>query len=156
MKYKEEKDMYPIIANYFTSLFTSYGYNVKVYNTYKGFDIELKKVFGNEITLLGNYFSPDLMISLTKNGATDFMVIEVKKDRITIKDIAQTKMYGDILKPKYLLLIGGELPEREWINYHKMNKYFLRYNSNKIVHMCPMTTRGLHASRMIPEVIYYD
>jgi hypothetical protein len=106
--------------------------------------------------MLGRSYIPDLIIKISKNGIEDFFVIEVKKGAITIKDIAQAKMYGDILKPKYLLLIGGDLPRRKWVDYYNINNQFLRYNTNKYLRIAKMDTVNFHDSRMIPGGITFD
>jgi hypothetical protein len=156
MFYKNEYDMYDKIAEHYRNLLTAFGYDVKVFETYKSIDEEIRSHFISEWEMLGRSYIPDLIIKISKNGIEDFFVIEVKKGAITIKDIAQAKMYGDILKPKYLLLIGGDLPRRKWVDYYNINNQFLRYNTNKYLRIAKMDTVNFHDSRMIPGGITFD
>ncbi|GAH95239.1 unnamed protein product, partial [marine sediment metagenome] len=63
--------------------------------------------------------SPDLTGFVLKNGVDistasrldveSFITVEVKPTRITLQDIYQAKMYGDLFYAKYALLISPEI-----------------------------------------------
>jgi hypothetical protein len=56
--------------------------------------------------------APDIAGFIKKEYSTDFVVIEVKKDRIKLDDIYQARKYAELFDAKYALLISKEeIPE---------------------------------------------
>jgi mRNA-degrading endonuclease RelE of RelBE toxin-antitoxin system len=56
--------------------------------------------------------APDIAGFIKKQYATDFIVVEVKLDRIKLDDIYQTRKYAELFDARYALLIAkGEIPD---------------------------------------------
>jgi hypothetical protein len=76
------------------------------------FSTSLKNSFGEVLKLLDKSFSPDLSGYYKKNKLKK-IVIEVKKDKITIQNIYQTIAYQELINADFALLISPEeIPTR--------------------------------------------
>ena len=56
---------------------------------------------------------PDIMgyIKLTRDSECAYIIVEVKKDEIKLRDIYQTKMYSDLFNAKFAILVTArEIP----------------------------------------------
>lgn len=73
-------------------------------------------------------FSPDIMGFIQKNEhSRELITVEVKADKITIKNIARAKLYADIFDAKYGILISPKrIPEE--IKRFIRNKFAIRGN----------------------------
>src|SRR4030042_3009506 len=52
--------------------------------------------------------APDITGFIKKEYATDFIVVEVKKDRIKLDDIYQARKYAELFDARYALLLSRE------------------------------------------------
>ena len=95
-------------------------------------------------SFLGKRMSPDLtgfihiqgsdaVVPLTPSIVKEFITVQVKRGKITLQDIYQSKMYGDLFTAKYALLISSEpIPEniiridqRIFLTYRSMRGWYL-------------------------------
>jgi hypothetical protein len=115
-KREPEQVLYEPVRDFLHSKFTAKFGNCYLDITAKGhFDETLKKAVRHDIifAFLGKKASPDLA-GFIKNefGVKDFITVEVKVDKITLQDIYQAKLYGDLFAAKYALLISpAPIPE---------------------------------------------
>lgn len=85
--------------------------------------------------------SPDLTGFVLKNGVDislasssdveSFITVEVKPTKITLQDIYQAKMYGDLFYAKYALLISPEIIGEEIRRLHKRLRVLNRFRDWK-------------------------
>ncbi|GAH56476.1 unnamed protein product, partial [marine sediment metagenome] len=79
------------------------------------FSASLKNAVRHDIifAFLGKKASPDLVGFMRgQYGIDDYIVVEVKRDAVTLQDIYQAKMYGDLFSARYALLLSPEpVPE---------------------------------------------
>jgi len=117
-----EKELYEPIKKYLKKAFGEKFGNCYLETTANGvFSDLLKSVVRHDIifSFLGRKVSPDLTgfihtegskwIPLALEGPNivkDFITVEIKSGRITLQDIYQAKMYGDLFQAKYALLIS--------------------------------------------------
>ncbi len=99
--------------------------------TAKGhFSEELKEVLDDKALSIIRVekFSPDIMGFIQKDQySKEKITVEVKPDKITIKDISRTKLYADIFDAKYGILISPRsIPEE--IRRFISDKYAIRGN----------------------------
>jgi hypothetical protein len=122
-----EKELYEPIKKYLEEAFTKKFGNCYLETTANGiFSDAIKKVVRHDIifSFLGKKASPDLAGFIHAKGSNwvtvlegpsivkDFITVEIKRGKITLQDIYQTKMYGDLFQAKYALLISPEdIPE---------------------------------------------
>lgn len=143
-----EKDIYEPIREYLTKSFTQKFGNCFLEITAEGvFSSTLKTVVRHDIVF---YFlrkkAPDLVgfiarkqsewdASFVPGIVQDYITVEIKRNKITLEDIYQAKMYGDLFQAKYALLISPErIPEE--IKRLDQNTYVTRrYMSGWCVHV---------------------
>jgi hypothetical protein len=78
------------------------------------FDEKIKSIVKDDIVFpfLKKQVSPDITGFVKGEYGTDIVIAEFKKDKLTLQDIYQVKMYADLLKAKYVFLISLEpIPE---------------------------------------------
>lgn len=75
----------------------------------------------------------DAIVPLTPSIVKEFITVQVKRGKITLQDIYQAKMYGDLFPAKYALLISSEpipeniirLDQRIFLTYRSMRGWYL-------------------------------
>lgn len=145
---QHESDLYEPIKEYLAKSFTQKFGNCYLEITAKGiFSSTLKSVVRHDIIF---YFlrkkAPDLAGFITRKQSEwvassvpsivlDYITVEIKRNKITLEDIYQAKMYGDLFQAKYALLISPErIPEE--IKRLDQNTYVTcRYMSSWYVHV---------------------
>lgn len=112
----KEKDYYTIIQWTFVELFESKGF--KAY-----FEITANKKPSNELkSKLSDYrhiifyflkdVAPDITGYIEKDGFTDFVIIEIKNEKIKLDHIYQARKYADLFEAKFAFLVSTkEIPE---------------------------------------------
>lgn len=86
------------------------------------FEESLKSVVRYDIifSFLGKKASPDLVGFIQGEfGIQDYIAVEVKRGKVTLQDVYQTKLYGDLFGAKYALLISPEPVPEEIKRVHK-------------------------------------
>ena len=81
----------------------------------------LRKKFGEVLSLLDKSFSPDLSGLYHKNGEKK-IILEVKKEKITIQNIYQTISYQELIDADIGLLVSPEeipLQIKKFLNKHQ-------------------------------------
>lgn len=121
-----ETELYEPIKEYLREAFTAKFGNCHLEITANGvFSDRLQKVVRQDIifAFLGRKASPDLTGFVHSKGAElvlvygpsivqEFITVEIKAEKISLQDIYQAKMYGDLFQAKYALLISPEvIPE---------------------------------------------
>lgn len=123
-----ERELYKPLKEYLERVFKKKFGNCYLEITANGvFSSTLKRVVRHDIifSFLGKKASPDLTGFIHMKGSNwatalegpsivkDFITVEIKRGNITIQDIYQAKMYGDLFQAKYALLISPEGPTEE-------------------------------------------
>ena len=141
-----EKELYEPIKKYLEKAFRQKFGNCYLETTAEGaFSNTIKSVVRHDIifSFLGKKASPDLTgfihgggskwVVLSMSSIKDFITVEIKKGKITLQDIYQAKMYGDLFQAKYALLISPEtipeeikrLDKRLFVTYRYMSGWYL-------------------------------
>lgn len=142
-----EKELYEPIKEYLKGAFTQKFGNCILETTAEGnFSNTLKSVVRHDIIFffLGKRASPDLTGFIPRESTKwdssyvpsivrDFITVEIKKEKITLQDIYQAKMYGDLFQAKYALLVSpNRIPEeikrldqKLFITYRFTGGYYL-------------------------------
>lgn len=122
-----ERELYEPIKEYLIEAFTEKFGNCHLEITANGvFSDRLQKVVRQDIifAFLGKKASPDLtgfvhskgselVLAYSPSIVQDFITVEIKAERVSIQDVYQAKMYGDLFQAKYALLISPEvIPEK--------------------------------------------
>ena len=144
-----EKELYEPIRGYLVSVFNQKLGNCYLEVTAEGvFSSTLKSVVRHDIIFyfLGKKASPDLTgfihrkqsewdASYVPSVVQDFITVEIKRGKITLQDVYQAKMYGDLFQAKYALLISPErIPEEiKRLDLHLFVTY--RYMSGWYLHI---------------------
>ena len=144
-----EKELYEPIKEYLEKAFTEKFGNCYLETTADGsFSNTLKSVVRHDIifSFLGKKAAPDLTGFIHTEGSKripaeepsivqDFITVEIKKERITIQDVYQAKMYGDLFQAKYALLISPERIPEEIRRLDKQLFVTHRYMSGWYLHI---------------------
>ncbi len=64
-----------------------------------------------------------------KSGVQDFITVEIKREVVTIQHVYQAKMYGDLFRAKYALLISPEPIPEEIKRLHRQLSLLNRFMS---------------------------
>lgn len=113
---EKEKSYYPLVKQQVTELFESKG--CKVY-----LEITANKKFSNKIkgkipdhrqiifSFLNNV-APDITGFIEKGSLTDFVIIEIKKEKIKLYHIYQARKYAELFEAKLAFLVSTkQIPE---------------------------------------------
>lgn len=118
-----EKSLYEPVAKHLHSAFSAKFGNCHLEITARGqFNESIKRVVRHDIIFgfLGRKASPDLVGFIRDEyGIKDYIVVEVKRGKVTLQDIYQTKLYGDLFGAKYALLISPTPVPEEIKRLHK-------------------------------------
>lgn len=111
-----EKELYEPVKKFLHREFSARFGNCHLEITAGGrFEDSIKKVIRHDIifAFLGRKASPDLVGFIQGEfGIKDYIVVEVKRGKVTLQDIYQAKLYGDLFGARYALLISPEpVPE---------------------------------------------
>jgi len=140
-------ELYESIKEHLEEAFTQKFGNCHLEITAGGvFSNTLKSVVRHHImfSFLGKRTSPDLtgfihtqssdtVVPLTPSIVKEFITVQVKRGKITLQDIYQAKMYGDLFPAKYALLLSSEpipenivrLDQRIFLTYRSMRGWYL-------------------------------
>lgn len=109
-----ESDLYEPIKNELENLLQSYGcsdMHIEITGT-NSFSNYLIVKFGEVLTLLEKSFSPDLSGTYKKTSEKK-IVVEIKENAITIRDIYQTITYFELIDADIGILVAPEeIPTR--------------------------------------------
>jgi hypothetical protein len=134
-----EQVLYKPVRDFLHSKFAAKFGNCYLEITAKGhFDEALKKAVRHDIifAFLRKKASPDLAGFIRNEfGVKDFITVEVKLDRITLQDIYQAKLYGDLFSAKYALLISPVSIPEEVKRLHQNLFILYRFMSGWRVHI---------------------
>jgi len=116
MKKIPESELYEPTRTFLQAKFRNSFRNCHLEITASGkFEEALKKAVLHNIvfSFLKGGGSPDLAgFIVDEYGPKDFITVEIKSEKITIKDIGQAKLYGDLFNAKYAFLISPQpIPE---------------------------------------------
>ena len=138
-----EQDLYEPIRRYLASLlqrsFDCHHLEVTANGAYSQ---TLRHFVRNDIVFsFLKTASPDLTGFVLKNGVDislasssdveSFITVEVKPTKITLQDIYQAKMYGDLFYAKYALLISPEIIGEEIRRLHEKLRILNRFRDWK-------------------------
>lgn len=151
--YDFEYKMYKDIQKSLNTYFDYCGIKANVYLTDKSYPEEIKEKFSKEIDILGNDLHPDLMATyIDSNGEFKLMMVEAKKKPLTIKDIAQGKMYGDIFRANSVLMVAPYDLRKSIKDYYLFNKRILTFDSNKTVYAIKLENGNLQFQNAFPVI----
>lgn len=152
MEYENELDMYPDIIKSIKYYMEFYGYRYKVFKTWREFEPELSEKYQKELDILGSLGKPDIMVLYTRMGQPEkTLIIEVKKENITLMHIAQAKMYGDIFNTDRVFLVSPYDLRREIRQYFQVNRNIFRFSDNRMIKFVPFKDKKLLIQNVFPE-----
>lgn len=152
MEYKNEEEMYPDIIKNLKYYLNFYGYKYKVFETWHEFSTELTEKFQKELDILGTLGKPDIMVIYsTSTQEEKTLIIEVKKTDITLLNVAQAKMYGDIFNADKVLLVGPYELRRSIKQYFDVNNNIFKYSNNRIMQFVQFKEKKLMIQNAFPE-----
>ena len=131
VRYSKEEEMYPDIINNLKFYFNLYGYENEIFETWHKFDSKLMAKYRREIDVLGFIGRPDIMAIYKKGNEEKTLIIEVKKTDISLLNIAQAKMYGDIFNTDKVFLVGPYDLRNVIKDYYTYNTSIFRYGDNR-------------------------
>ena len=102
------------------------------------FEEPLKQAVREDIVLpfLERGGSPDLAGFITKDSRIqDFITVEIKSKKITIQDIAQAKLYGDLFSARYAFLISPWPITEEIKRLHRYVFILSRFTSSFVTYI---------------------
>lgn len=142
-----EKQLYEPIKKYLENAFQRKFGNCYLEMTANGsFNETLKRVVRDDIifSFLGRKASPDLTGYIHRGGTNwtvvqsssdiqDYITVEIKGEKVTLQDVYQAKMYGDLFQAKYALLISPKpmpeeirrLDQRLFVTYRYISGWYL-------------------------------
>jgi len=134
-----ERALYEPVMKFLHSKFTSKFGNCHLEITADGhFEESIKTAVPYDIifAFLGRKASPDLVGFIQgEYGIQDRVVVDVKREKITLHDIYQVKMYGDLFSAKYALLISPNPVPEEIKRVHKNLSVLYRFMSGWYVYI---------------------
>jgi len=113
---KKEKEYYEIVRSKLVDLLSTkfHEFHLEVTAT-KRFSNRLKAGIGQYREIIFSFLkeaAPDITGFITKEYSKDFIVVEVKRDRVKLDDIYQTRKYAELFDARYALLISQkEVPD---------------------------------------------
>lgn len=136
-KDESEKVLYEPVKNFLHSKFSAKFGNCHLEITAEGhFDESLKRAVRHDIifSFLGKKASPDLIgFVRDEYGVKDYVAVEIKRERVTLQAVYQTKLYGDLFSAKYALLISPRPLPEEIKRLHKNLFILNRFMSGWLV-----------------------
>ena len=72
---------------------------------------------------------PDLVGYVKENGILNLIISEVKDKKLKLRDIYQSKMYGELFHAKYTFLISSKPLSEEIRRFLKMNPAILSHSA---------------------------
>lgn len=161
-----EKELYEPIRGYLMAAFGSSDLSSICYleTTAEGvFSDTLKSVVPHDIifSFLGKKVSPDLTGFMydrnytsrpfSMSGVKSYITVEIKKEKITLQDVYQAKMYGDLFQAKYALLLSPQpIPEE----IRRLDQYLFvtyRYMSGGYVYIGQWGSRANATRKWLPR-----
>jgi len=144
-----ERELYEPIKDYLTEAFEEKFGNCHLEITADGvFSALLKKVVRYDIifSFLGRKASPDLtgfvhsrgsevIVTYGPHTVDNFITVEIKPGKVTVQDICQAKMYGDLFSAKYAFLISPQPIPEEIRRLDKQLSVTGRYMSGWVVYV---------------------
>ena len=150
--YDDEKAMYPDIIDSISKKLAFFNYKYTVYRTWKEFPPDLKKLIPDAVNILKKGALPDITVVYEDdNHNRHFLIIEVKIGDLTIKDIAQAKMYGDIFNADSVLVVSLIKFRKNYTEFDLVNKNFLKCANGSQIYLCFMKYRQLQLQRVYPN-----
>lgn len=150
MVYEKEIDMYEDIIKSISEKMEFYGYEYKVFRTWKTFDPLLSQMYPNVISILNKEVLPDITVIYNSKGSRKCLIIEVKIGQLIIKDIAQAKMYCDIFDADSVLLVSLKKIRKSFIEFSLINKDFLKCSNGAQLYTCAMENGALQTQNCYP------
>ena len=138
-KAESETQLYDPIRKFLHSAFLTKFGNCYLETTASGrFGETLKEAVRQDIifSFVGKKASPDLTGFIRgKSGIDGFITVEIKPGKITLQDIYQAKLYGDLFNAKYALLISPQLIPEEIKRLHKNLFILNRFMSGWLIYV---------------------
>lgn len=154
LEYSCEEEMYPDIEQSIKNKMNFNGCDFKIYKTYKGFSGEIKTYFSKECAIIPNDAKPDFIVIYRLGQKNKIIIIEAKLNQITIKDIGQAKIYGDIFSADHVLLVSTKEPRGRIKEYYSHNPKLLKYfDGQKTIQLVELNNRELSFETAYPREI---
>ena len=151
--YPVESKMYADIKSSLEVYFGLYGYEANVFVTDVSYPEEIRDSYSREIDILGNDMHPDLMaVYKDRNGKEQLIIVEAKKNPLTIKDIAQGKMYGDIFRASAVIMVAPYDLRKSIKDYYSFNKRIMSYDGSKPVYVIKLENKKLQFQNAFPTI----
>ena len=153
-EYENEISMYPDIIQNICYYMNFYGYkDHKIFKTWKEFLPEIIEKFQKEYDILQNFGKPDITVFYRKNDTEDYkvLIIEVKNTAITMNNIAQSKIYGDIFNADNVWLVSPYDIPRRIMHYFPYNNDILSYSLNRKIKLVKFIDKNLQLYTAFPN-----
>lgn len=132
-----EKMLYEPVRQFLSSKFSTKFGNCHLELTAEGhFEETIKRAVPYDIifAFLGRRASPDLAgFTRDQYGIQDRIIVDIKRERVTLQDVYQVKLYGDLFGAKYALLISPKQVPEEIKRLHKNLSVLYRFMSGWLV-----------------------
>ena len=154
IEYENEIAMYPDIINNIEYYMKFYGYNdYKIFKTWKEFLPEIAEKYQKEYDILQNFGKPDITVLYRKNSQEEYktLIIEVKITTITMNNIAQAKIYGDIFNADNVFLVSPYEIPRKIIQYFPYNDSILSYSFDRKIRLVKFVDKNLQLQSSFPN-----
>ena len=149
--YKKELEMYEDIIKSISKKMEFYGYDYKVFRTWKSFDPYLKSKFSLVCSILNKDTLPDIIVLYKNNENMEkTIIIEVKKENLIAKDIAQAKLYCDVFDADSVLLVSLIPLRKSFKEFSQKNEYFLKCANSVQLYTCVLQDQQLQLQNSFP------
>ena len=147
--YEKEVDMYPDIIDSISRKLSFLGYKYKVFKTWQSFDPELKAMYPQVCAILNKDVLPD--ITVVYQGENKCLIIEVKIGNLTVKDIAQAKIYTEVFDADSALLVSLVKVRKSFVEFHNYNEHFLKCSNDAQLYICALENEQLQLQSCFPS-----
>ncbi len=151
-EYKNEIAMYPDIIDSVSKKLSYLGYEHKVFETWHEFDPELRAMYPQVCSVLNKNVLPDIIVVYeNENHEHKCLVIEVKLNALTVKDIGQAKIYTDIFNADSVLLVSLIKIRNSFVEFSKYNDNFLKCANGSQLYTCVLENKHLQLQSCYPS-----
>lgn len=153
IEYENEIAMYPDIMDNIEYYMNFYGYNdYKIFKTWKEFLPEIAEKYQKEYDILQNFGKPDITVLYRKNSDEEYktLIIEVKITVLTMNNIAQAKIYGDIFNADKVFLVSPYDIPRRIMQYFPYNDNLLSYSYSRKIRLVKFVNKNLQLQSSFP------
>lgn len=95
--------------------------------------------------------APDITGFIKQQYSTDFLVVEIKREKMKLDDIYQTRKYAELFDARYALLISTEEIPEEVRRLHRVVYSLLSLPAYKTLTLCEIDKETMEFIEWFPE-----